>query len=307
MLAGGRGTLLSGLSEAGRRGRGSNHNPIQGECQTMDPIMIDPVIIKTHVIPIAINVALAGAIFVVGRIIARILLRIAGKLFERSGMDPMLIRFISSILNAVLMLVIVVAALDQLGVDTTSLIALIGAAGLAIGLALQGSLQNFAAGALLIVFRPFKDGDYIEAAGTAGTVEQISIFTTTLKTPDNCEIIVPNGQIYSGSIKNFSACSTRRVDLVFGVGYGDDLRQAKQIIEDILATDERILAEPAPQVVIGELADSSVNIIVRPWVASADYWAVRFDLLERVKLTFDEQGVSIPFPQVDVHMSRDAA
>jgi small conductance mechanosensitive channel len=189
-------------------------------------------------------------------------------------------------------------------VNTTSLIALIGAAGLAIGLALQGSLQNLASGVMLIVFRPFKDGDFVEAGGTMGVVEEIGIFTTKMRTGDNKEVIVPNGQIFGGIITNYSKRDTRRVDMVFGIGYGDDIRKAKDIIAGIIAADERILKEPEPLIAVGELADSSVNFNVRPWVKSGDYWSVYFDLNEKIKLAFDDNGISIPFPQMDVHIEK---
>jgi small conductance mechanosensitive channel len=179
-----------------------------------------------------------------------------------------------------------------------------GAAGLAVGLALQGSLQNFAAGVMLIIFRPFKAGDYVDAGGTSGTVETIKIFNTVLKTPDNREVIVPNGAIYGGTITNFSARATRRIDMVFGIGYGDDIRKAKEVIKAILESDERILKDPEPLIAVGELGDNSVNFNVRPWVNSGDYWPVKFDLNERIKLAFDENGISIPYPQMDVHMAK---
>jgi small conductance mechanosensitive channel len=197
---------------------------------------------------------------------------------------------------------VIVAAIGTLGVQTTSFVAVLGAAGLAVGFALQGSLSNFAAGVMLIVFRPFKAGDYVEAGGTAGSVQEVSIFTTVMKTPDNKKVIIPNSQITGGSITNYSAMETRRVDMVFGIGYGDNIKQAKDTLEQILAADERILKDPAPTIAVSELADSSVNFVVRPWVKTADYWAVYFDLTEKVKLTFDEKGISIPFPQQDVHM-----
>lgn len=256
------------------------------------------------IMPWVINIALAGVIFYVGRWLAGLVVGLVRRMLERSGRDEMLVKFLCAIANALLLLVVIVAALDQLGVNTTSLIALVGAAGLAVGLALQGSLQNFAAGVMLVVFRLFKAGDFVEAAGVSGTVETINIFSTTLKTPDNREVIVPNGAIFDGSITNFSARPTRRVDLVFGIGYGDDLLKAKEVLEGILAADERILKDPAPVVVVGALADSSVNFNVRPWVNSADYWAVYSDVTERVKLAFDEQGISIPFPQMDVHVDK---
>jgi small conductance mechanosensitive channel len=251
-----------------------------------------------------ISVAFAIAIVVIGRIVVKWLVKLIRKFMVRSDLDPILVNFISSIANAVLLLFVFIAALDQLGVDTTSLIALLGAAGLAIGLALQGSLQNFAAGVMLIVFRPFKLGDFIEAGGVVGVVEQISIFSTVMKTGDNREIIVPNGQIYSGAITNYSAKKTRRIDMVFGIGYDDDMLKAKKIMEDILTKHELILDDPAPAVAVSELADSSVNFNVRPWVNSEDYWGVRSDLIEQIKLAFDKKGISIPYPQMDIHTDK---
>jgi small conductance mechanosensitive channel len=181
------------------------------------------------------------------------------------------------------------------------LIALIGAAGLAVGLALQGTLQNLASGVMLIIFRPFNDGDFIEAAGVSGVVEEIGIFTTTMRSGDNREIIIPNGEIFGGTITNYSKRSTRRVDMVFGIGYDDDIKKAKNIIQGILDADERVLKDPAPLIAVGELADSSVNFNVRPWCKTGDYWCVYFDTHENIKLAFDEQGISIPYPQMDVH------
>jgi small conductance mechanosensitive channel len=261
-------------------------------------------ILSTYIVPWGINLILSLAIFVIGRWVARLLMKLVKKLLTKTRMDEILINFIVSISNSILLLFIIIAALDQLGVDTTSLIALLGAAGLAVGLALQNSLQNFAAGVMLIIFRPFKNGDFIEAGGTSGVVESISIFSTIMRTGDNREVIVPNGSIYNGTITNFSARETRRIDMVFGIGYDDDIKKAKEILRDILASDERVLKEPEPLVAVAELADSSVNFNVRPWVSSGDYWAVRFDLTERIKLAFDEQGISIPYPQMDVHLDK---
>nr|WP_320135587.1 mechanosensitive ion channel domain-containing protein [uncultured Amphritea sp.] len=257
--------------------------------------------IDVYIIPWVINIAMAAAIFIVGRMISKFLVKMLGKVLRKGKMEDILVNFISAIANILLLLVVVVASLDQLGVDTTSMIALVGAAGLAVGLALQGSLQNFAAGVMLIIFRPFKEGDFVEAAGVAGVVEQISIFNTVMRTGDNKEVIVPNGNIYSGVITNYSARDTRRVDMVFGIGYGDDLKKAKALLEEIVTSDERVLQDPAPVIAVSELADSSVNFVVRPWVNAADYWAVKFDTTERVKLRFDQEGISIPFPQMDVH------
>lgn len=259
---------------------------------------------STYIIPWGINTLMAIVVFVVGLIVAKSLVKLSRKLLNRSNMDEMLVNFICSIANGALLLFVVIAALDQLGVDTTSLIALLGAAGLAIGLALQDSLKNFAAGVMLIIFRPFKSGDFVEAAGTAGSVEKISIFNTTLKTGDNREVIIPNGAIYGGTITNYSARDTRRIDMIFGIGYDDDIRKAKEIMRSIIDSDERIHKEPEPLIAVGELADSSVNFNVRPWVNSPDYWAVKFDLTERIKLAFDENGISIPYPQMDVHLDK---
>ena len=245
-----------------------------------------------------VNIAIALAIIFVGRIAVKWLVGLLAKMMAKSELDEILINFISSIAKAILLLLVIVAALDQLGVDTTSLIALIGAAGLAVGLALQNSLQNFAAGVMLVVFRPFKLGDFIEAGGIVGVVEQISIFSTVLKSGDNREIIVPNGQIYSDAITNYSARETRRIDLVFGIGYDDDMLEAKKLMESILDAHELVLSDPAPAVAVSELADSSVNFNVRPWVKTGDYWGVRADLIEQIKLAFDEHNISIPYPHV---------
>ena len=260
--------------------------------------------VTTYVVPWAINIFFALAIFIVGRWVAKILIKLLRKGLGKADMDPILVNFVASIVSSLLLLFIIIASLNQLGVDTTSLIAIFGAAGLAIGLALQGSLQNFASGVMLIIFRPFKTGDFVEAGGTSGVVESISIFTTIMRTGDNREVIVPNGAIYSGTITNYSARETRRVDMVFGIGYGDDIKKAKQILQQVLDQDERVLKDPAALVAVGELADSSVNFNVRPWVKSADYWSVKFDLTEKVKLAFDENKISIPFPQMDVHLEK---
>lgn len=262
--------------------------------------------LNIYVIPWGINIAFALTIFFVGRMVVKAALNVVRKILIRAGTDSILIDFICTISNAILMLFIAIAALDQLGVDTTSLVALIAAAGLAIGLSLQDSLKNFASGVMLITFRPFKAGDFVEAGGTSGTIENISIFSTTMRTGDNREIIIPNGAIYGDSITNYSARDTRRIDMVFGIGYGDDIRKAKEIMQDILDADERILKEPAAKIAIAELADSSVNFNVRPWVKSGDYWNVRSDLLEGIKLAFDENGISIPYPQMDLHINKSA-
>lgn len=248
----------------------------------------------------------AIAIIVLGRIAVGMLARLAGRLMDKSKADPTLTRFITSVVRIALMTFVFIAALGTLGVQTASFVAVIGAAGLAIGFALQGSLANFASGVMLVIFKPFKVGDYVEAGGVGGSVEAVKIFNTIFKTPDNKLVIVPNSHITGGSITNYSAMETRRIDLVFGIGYGDDIRKAKEVLGRILAADERILKDPAPVVAVSELADSSVNFVVRPWVKTPDYWAVYFDVTEKVKMSFDREGISIPFPQTDVHLHQTA-
>jgi len=278
---------------------------MQEELNALSNINIEQ-LIETYVLPWGINIVMALVIFMVGKFIAKILVNIAKKIMTKAKVDSILVNFIGSIISTILLLFVVIASLDQLGVDTTSLIALIGAAGLAIGLALQGSLQNLASGVMLIVFRPFNDGDFIEAAGVTGVVETIGIFTTTMRSGDNREIIVPNGAIFGGTITNYSRRATRRVDMVFGIGYDDDIKKAKDILNRILEEDERILKDPAPVVAVAELADSSVNFNVRPWCATGEYWNVYFDTHEKVKLAFDAEGISIPYPQMDVHQHKAA-
>ncbi|PCI41968.1 MAG: mechanosensitive ion channel protein MscS [Rhodospirillaceae bacterium] len=264
-----------------------------------------PHLIDTYVLPWGINLVMAILVFVIGRLIAKFVVSITRKIMARASMDDILINFIASIISAVLQLVVIIAALNKLGVDTTSLIAVLGAAGLAIGLALKDSLSNFAAGVMLIIFRPIKTGDFVEAAGISGTVEHINIFSSVFRTGDNKEIIVPNGNIYSGVITNYSARDTRRIDMVIGIGYQDNIKQAKDIICEILDAEDRLLKDPAYAVALADLAECSININVRPWVKSSDYWAVRSDFLESVKAKFDEAGVSIPYPQMDVHVVKD--
>jgi small conductance mechanosensitive channel len=252
------------------------------------------------------NFAVAVAILILGLWLAKRLKNLMSKVMIKRGVDAMLASFMSSIAYILAAAFIVIAALGHLGIQTTSLVAIIGAAGLAIGLALQGSLANFASGVMIIAFRPFKVGDFVEAGGAVGVVEGIQIFSTQMKTGDNKTIIIPNANITNSNITNYSTKDTRRVDLVFGIGYDDDIKKAKQILEDIVTNDERILKDPAPVVAVSELADSSVNFIVRPWVNAADYWAVYWDLTETVKLVFDKEGISIPYPQQDVHMHQAA-
>jgi small conductance mechanosensitive channel len=249
-----------------------------------------------------VKVIAAIAIFVIGNWVSKIFRRVVNNVMEKRNVDPTLGSFVASLTYYTLIVFVVLAALSQLGIQTTSFIAIIGAAGLAIGLALQGSLANFAAGFLMIIFRPFKVGDYIEGGGTAGTVEQIQIFTTQLKTPDNKTVIVPNASMTSGNIVNYSTKGTRRVDMVFGISYDDDIDKAKKILQEIIAEDKRVLKDPEPLIALAELADSSVNFYVRPWTTAADYWGFLFDTTEKVKKRFDAEGISIPYPQRDIHV-----
>jgi small conductance mechanosensitive channel len=249
-----------------------------------------------------LKVIAAVAIFIVGRWIAMFMRRVIRRLMERANVESIITGFVSSIAYISLLAFVVIAALGQLGIQTTSFIAVLGAAGLAIGLALQGSLANFAAGFLMIIFRPFKVGDFIEGAGVAGIVEEIQIFTTTLKTPDNKIIIIPNAKLSGDNIVNYSTQETRRVDMSVGVAYDSDLSHVKKVLNDIISQDERVLADPPPQVVVAELADSSVNLVVRVWTKSGDYWAVKCDMTETIKNRFDAEGINIPFPQREIRI-----
>jgi small conductance mechanosensitive channel len=249
-----------------------------------------------------IRIIAAIIIFVVGRWVAKILAKITERALKRSEVDEMLISFTRHMVYVILMIVVIMAALGKLGIQVTSLIAIIGAAGLAIGLALQGSLSNFAAGVLILIFHPFKAGDYVAGGGESGTVEKVQIFTTQLKTVDNKTIIIPNSKIMGDTITNFSVKEIRRIDFVFGVSYGDNIDKVKNVIDEVLSKDERILEDPPATIGLLELADSSVNFAVRPWVKTGDYWNVFFDIMEAMKKRFDDEEISIPFPQRDVHL-----
>ena len=241
-------------------------------------------------------------VVIVGKQLVKILLKVIKVALEKANTEETVRIFIANLLNTVFTVIIFVAAINQLGVETTSIIALLGAAGLAIGLALQGSLANFAAGILIVIFRPYKVGDYIEAGTNVGTVKDIQIFSTVLRTPDNKSIVVPNGSIMDGSITNYSEQPTRRIDIIASCSYEDDLDKVKEVLQTILDNEERILTEPKPQIAVSELAESSVNFIVRPWVNSSDYLPVMYSLLENIKKTFDKKGISIPYPQSDIHI-----
>ncbi len=267
-------------------------------------INIDEIVTRvTELVSVyGLKVLAALVIFLIGRLVARLISNGLRRAMERSKVEQSLVGFTANLAYTLLLTFVIIAALGQLGVQTTSFVAVVGAAGLAIGLALQGSLSNFAAGVLILIFKPYKIGDYVKAGGGEGVVKDIGIFTTTVLTLDNRTQIIPNSAATGGMIENFSKEGTRRLDLVAGVSYGDDIVKVKQILHDILANEPRILAEPKPTIGLMEMADSSLNFAFRPWVKVEDYWDLFFELQERIKTRFDEEGVTIPFPQRDVHL-----
>jgi len=254
-----------------------------------------------------LRILAAVIILVVGVWVSKLLRKIVKGVMTKAKVEPTLVTFASHLVYVALLVFVAIAALGKLGIQTTSFIAVLGAAGLAVGLALQGSLANFAAGVLLVLFKPLKAGDFVEAGGVMGIVEAVQIFTTRLVTPDNKLVIIPNAKVTGDNITNFTVKGTRRVDMVIGVSYDADLKQTRQVIQDVLAGDERILKDPEPTIAVSELADSSVNFVVRPWVQAADYWGVYFDTTEAVKEQLDAAGIGIPFPQHDVHLFQQAA
>jgi small conductance mechanosensitive channel len=258
--------------------------------------------IQEYSITWGIVIVKAIAIFYVGRIVARIVVGIMDRVMKRSTMDDMLRKFLRNIVFAILMIFVIIATISSLGIQTASLVAVLGAAGLAIGLALQGSLSNFAAGVLMIIFRPYKLGDLVEVANTFGFVEEVDVFTTALRLPDKTKIIIPNGQIMDDKITNFSDSEIRRLDLEVGIGYGDDIDKAKQVLLNAIKASDYTLDEPAPKVTVSSLGDSSVNLAVRPWIKSSTYAPASHEMTERIKKTLDAAGISIPFPQRDVHL-----
>lgn len=260
-----------------------------------------------YIIPWSTNLIAAVLIFIVGSIAAKWLVNLIGRALGKSKMDEMLVNFLKSILKWVLILIVLIAAIDQLGIDTTSFIAVLGAAGLAVGLALKDSLQNFASGVMLLIFRPFKAGDLVKAGGEEGVVEEIRIFSTKMRSPDNQELIIPNGDIFNGTITNVTARDTRRIDLVIGIGYDDDIKLAKDTMEKVVNANELVLDDPEPFIAVGELGGSSVDFLVRPWVKTSDYFVTKCALMEEIKLALDEAGISIPYPQMDVHMDNVGA
>ncbi len=247
----------------------------------------------------------AIVIFIIGKFVVNIIAKLLRKTLEKANVDETLSNFLVDLASVGLLILVILAALSTLGMKMTSFVAILGAATLAIGLALQSNLSNLGAGVLIMLLRPFKLNDFVQIAGVSGTVEKISIFSTILKTPDNRSIIVPNSKIIGDNIVNYSVKDTRRIDLTIGIGYDDDIKLAKETLEEIVNSDSRILKEPKPLIAVSELGDSSVNFAVRPWVKASDYWGVYFDLLERIKTTFDEKGISIPYPQMDIHLKKE--
>jgi small conductance mechanosensitive channel len=263
--------------------------------------------LPTLLISYAVKIALAIVIYVVGKWLANLTANMISKGMTARSVDITLTQFTHNIIYYLGLTIVIISALGQLGVQTASFVAIVGAAGLAVGFALQGSLSNFASGVLMIVLRPCKIGDYVEVGGTSGTVRDIAILATTLLTPDNKTVIVSNSAVMGGNIVNYSTQAQRRVDLVVGVSYSADIQQVKNELEALVNADSRILQDPAATIAVSELADSSVNFVLRPWVKTEDYWGVYFDLTEAIKCRFDEVGIEIPFPQMDVHTTQAAA
>lgn len=252
-----------------------------------------------------IKLAVAVAILIVGKLIARMISSISGKVLTHKKVDPAVISFLTSIIYGIAFFVAIIASISHLGFNTSSLVAIVGAAGLAIGLALQGSLSNFASGVLLIILKPFKNGDFVEVAGVSGIIEEIHIFSTTFRTGDNKTVIVPNNAITSSSITNYSTKPKRRIDLIIGVSYDADLAKTKELLTEVTSAHELVLKDETTTIGVSELADNSVNLVVRPWVKSGDYWPVYFDLLEKIKVTLDENNIEIPYPQLSLHVNKE--
>ena len=271
----------------------------------MDEATID--LVMRSMTNYGLKIIAAIVILFVGLWLAKRIKKLFIKVLEKKEVDATLTGFFSNILHGAIVVFVVVAAIGKLGIETTSFAAVVASAGLAIGLALQGSLSNFAAGVLLILFKPFKVGNAIKVGGEIGIVVEVGLLTTELKTPDNIKMVIPNSTIMSGPITNFSANPTRRIDMTIGVSYGDDLNKAQKLLLDLIAGDERILKEPEPQVLVSNLGESSVDFVVRPWVNSSDFWIVKCELTKKIKETFDAEGINIPFPQRDVHLFHENA
>lgn len=266
---------------------------------------LDPATLLATARPWLVDVTVGIVIFVLGRWIAKRITALVRKLLGRTELDPILANFLASSFYWIGLALVLMSALDRVGVDVTAGLAVLGAAGLAIGLALKDSLSNVASGVMLILFRPFEVGHFVEAGGVEGRVLEVGFFSTKLLTPDNRNVIVPNADVHTKTITNHSAQDTRRIDMTIGISYGDDITEAKQIVDEVLSAEGRVLRDPAPLVAVAELADSSVNLAVRPWVKTEEYWDVRFALTERIKNAFDNNGITIPFPQRGVHMLRE--
>jgi len=252
-----------------------------------------------------IKFIVAILILVVGKIVANSVAKLMGKGMQKREMDGAVVSFLTAIIRTVIFIAAILMALSQVGVQTTSFVAILGAAGLAIGLSLQGSLSNIASGVLIIMFRPFRAGEYVDAGGVSGTVQEVNIFQTILKTPDNKVVFVPNAQITGSPITNYSREDTRRVDLLIGVSYDADLHKTKEVLTSVLEAESRLLKDPAWNIQVHALNNSSVDFIVRPWVKSGDYWGVYWDLMREIKLALDKNGIGIPYPQMDVHLHKD--
>ncbi|MEN8302941.1 MAG: mechanosensitive ion channel domain-containing protein [Campylobacterota bacterium] len=259
----------------------------------------------TYASEYGLKIVAALLIFVIGKWAVKKITALTKRVMEKAKVDKTLVEFVESLVYFILLMVVILASLNALGINTTSFIAIFGAAGLAIGLALQGSLANVGAAVLIIIFRPFKVGDFVEAGGATGTVEDVNLFSTIIAPLDNRTIIVPNAAIVGGNITNYSMKPQRRVDHVFGIGYDDDLKLAKEVLMEIMTSDERVVQDPTPFVAVSELGDNSVNFTTRAWVKTEDYWDVYFEQIEKVKLTFDEKGISFPYPQMDVHLDKE--
>lgn len=278
-----------------------NTSPSFDAALLADPRQLSHLLLE-HGVQLASSLFGALLTLLIGLWLARRIARGLARGLERAAVESTLAQFLARIAHVLLVIVVLLAAIGQLGVQTASIIAMLGAAAFAVGLALQGSLANFASGILLIVFRPFRVGDFVEAAGVSGTVSELQIFSTVLTTPDNRRIVVPNASVTSGAIINFSALPTRRVELEVGVGYGEDLAKVRAVLKRVLDADARVLADPEPTIAATRFDDSSINIVVRAWVESANFWPLRFDLVEAIKTAFDREGIEIPFPQRDVQI-----
>lgn len=261
--------------------------------------------VKHMVVTYGMKLVGALVVLIFGLWIIKVLIKGLGSIMKKKNVDDSLQPFLRSLLGVTLKALLIVSVLGMLGIEMTSFVAIIGAAGLAVGMALSGTLQNFAGGVMILIFKPFKVGDVIEAQGYVGSVYEIQIFNTLLRTPDNKRIIIPNGGLSNGSMVNYSTEETRRVDWTIGIGYGDSTEKAREVIDSLIAADDRILKDPAPFVAVSELGDSSVNFTVRAWVKSPDYWGVFFQMNEKVYNTFDKEGLNIPYPQMDVHVHKD--